>query len=165
MASENKKSAYLLITAAAISLCVSVALVLVYTQSKSPNRGEAMVKLYDNNNDFKTSRAPGPMVQDILAKPFDESFRELVRRTEEYVSDKSESNIFNYFTIDDFNKVYVDNPLGISNLKVNISDSGMFRNIEGSGDIEIEGVLYNCNERVDLVNSDVLVLRCEVKNA
>lgn len=164
MKAKNKKSLFIIVGFFVALLLTSLTLFISYSIKGGTTRDKAIVTLDDNNNDFKTSKAPGPMVQDLLAKPFDMSFRELIRRAEYSVSGKSASNIFNYFTVDEFNSIYSEDNLGITSLKISLIDSGMFRNIVGSGSMLINGKKYDCTERVDLVNSDVLVLNCEAKN-
>jgi hypothetical protein len=137
-------------------------LLLILLGSVYAHLNSNKIKLDDNNNNFKLSKAPGPSEQDTLAKPFDESFRELIRLTEKSIHSNDPKNIFDYFSQADFEKIYQADNLGIKNLTIELIDSGMFRNIEGKGQMEINKKTHNCVERVDLVNSDVLVLNCEV---
>ena len=144
---------------------IAIAVVSGYIIVKpEPTKPQNNVALYDENNGFKLSKAPGPLEQDLLAKPFDMSFRELIRKTEDAVSNEDQSNIFNFFSEEDLYNVYTENNLNIKDLKVKILDTGMFRNIEGTGKMSINNKIYQCLERVDLINSDVLVLNCEATN-
>ena len=96
------------------------------------------------------------------AKPFDLGFRELIRLTEDSLIKSEPENIFNFFTKEQFLAVYEENGLGIKGLEIKIDDSGMFRKIEGRGQMIIKDVNHQCVEIVDIVNSDVLVLNCQV---
>lgn len=141
-------------------ILITVLLALVMYSTGLFSKGKT-VTLKENNNNLTLSKAPGPEEQDLNAKPFDLGFRELIRLTEDSLIKSEPKNIFNFFSEEQFLSVYEENGLGIKGLEIKIDDSGMFRKIEGRGQMVIKDVNHQCVEIVDIVNSDVLVLNCQ----